>query len=280
MQHKPFLKFAGGKFKLAAKIIAQLDQTKHTYVEPFLGSGAVFLNTNYSEYILADINPDLINLYNSLKNHGVIFIKDCADLFISENNNAEKFYQLREEFNLSSDPYRRSVLFVYLNRHCFNGLCRYNSEGRFNVPFGKYTTVYFPEKEMSFFHKKSQNATFICSDFRKTLFRINKNSAVYCDPPYLPLTATSNFTKYAVKDFTYADHKALASLLKRMTKRGVNCVASNHDVPATRKLYKTFNFIELPVYRSISASADNRIQAKEVLIIGAKPEKKTPVVCS
>ena len=272
MQHKPFLKFAGGKFKLASKIIAQLDPTKHTYVEPFLGSGAVFLNTDYAEYILADVNPDLINLYNSLKEHGTAFIKDCSNLFTRENNNAEKFYELREQFNSTTDTYRRSVLFVYLNRHCFNGLCRYNLDGKFNVPFGKYTSVYFPEKEMSFFYKKAQNATFICADFRKTLHRLNRNSAVYCDPPYLPLTATSNFTKYAVKDFTYADHKALASLLKRMSKRGVNCVASNHDVAATRKLYKTFKFIELPVYRSISASADNRVQAKEVLIVSTIAE--------
>lgn len=268
MQHKPFLKFAGGKFKLAEKIIAQLDPSKHTYVEPFLGSGAVFLNTNYSEYLLADINPDLINLYTILKEQGAKFMKDCSDLFIAQNNNAEKYYEFREKFNSSTDPYVRSVLFVYLNRHCFNGLCRYNQDGKFNVPFGKYTTVYFPEKEMSFFYKKSQNATFICSDFRKTLFRLNKNSAVYCDPPYLPLTVTSNFTKYAVKDFTFSDHKALASLLKRMSNRGLSCVVSNHDVPAARKLYKTFNFIEIPVYRSISASADNRIQAKEILMTG------------
>ncbi len=120
-------------------------------IEPFVGAGSVFLNTDYDHYLLADINPDLINLYNHLKDEPQRFIEDARALFQPEYNKKEVYLALRVEFNQCTDTYRRSLLFLYMNRHGFNGLCRYNKKGGFNVPFGSYKKPYFPEKEMVFF---------------------------------------------------------------------------------------------------------------------------------
>ena len=144
---KPFLKWAGGKYRIIDKIISALPKKK-TLIEPFVGSGAVFLNTEYENYILADTNTDLISLYLILQEHGIEFIRFTESLFSDTNNHEKVFYELRNEFNITKDVERKAAIFVYLNRHCFNGLCRYNSKGEFNVPFGRYSKPYFPFQEM------------------------------------------------------------------------------------------------------------------------------------
>ena len=136
-KNRAFLKWAGGKYPLIDDIKRHLP-AGDCLIEPFVGAGSVFLNTEYDAYILADINNDLINLYNIVKTRTDEFVRDARVLFTPEFNESERFYVLRAEFNASSDPYRRSVLFLYLNRHCYNGLCRYNLSGAFNVPFGRY----------------------------------------------------------------------------------------------------------------------------------------------
>ncbi|EBW1656338.1 Dam family site-specific DNA-(adenine-N6)-methyltransferase, partial [Salmonella enterica subsp. enterica serovar Typhimurium] len=147
---RAFLKWAGGKYPLVDDIKRHLPEG-NCLIEPFMGAGSVFLNTEYDSYILADINSDLIHLYNTVKQHPEKFMKDARLLFTPQMNIAEEFYELRQEFNLSTDPYQRSVLFLYLNRHCYNGLCRYNSKGEYNVPFGRYKKPYFPETELIWF---------------------------------------------------------------------------------------------------------------------------------
>ncbi len=136
-------------------------------IEPFVGAGSVFLNTEFESYILADINNDLINLYNIVKLRTDDFVRDARVLFTGDFNHSELFYQLRQEFNASTDAYRRALLFLYLNRHCYNGLCRYNLSGEFNVPFGRYKKPYFPEAELYWFAEKSQNAVLFVSTIRK-----------------------------------------------------------------------------------------------------------------
>lgn len=118
-------------------------------IEPFVGAGSVFLNTEYDSYILADINSDLINLYNIVKSNTDDFVRDSRKLFTDEVNTSEVFYLLRQEFNLCADAYRRAVLFLYLNRHCYNGLCRYNMRGEFNVPFGRYKSPISRKKKFA-----------------------------------------------------------------------------------------------------------------------------------
>ena len=119
-----------------------------------MGAGSVFLNTDFSRYIPADINSDLISLYNIVKLRTDEYVEEARKLFTPENNSPDVYYQFRTEFNQSQDPFRRALLFLYLNRHGYNGLCRYNLRGEFNVPFGRYKRPYFPQDELYHFAKK------------------------------------------------------------------------------------------------------------------------------
>ena len=125
-------------------------------VEPFVGSGALFLSNSFEKYLLCDTNVDLINLYNNLKKNPEELIAKTGRYFSGKYNSELQYYQLREKFNsLDSNDMRKSALFVYLNKHAFNGLCRYNRKGFFNVPYGRYKAPKFPEEEMCNFAKKS-----------------------------------------------------------------------------------------------------------------------------
>ena len=194
-KNRAFLKWAGGKYPLMEDIRRHLPQGD-CLIEPFVGAGSVFLNTDYERYHLADINSDLINLYNIVKHRSAAFIEDARRLFSPEGNTSECYYQRRIAFNASRDAYERALLFLYLNRHGYNGLCRYNLRGEFNVPFGRYRKPYFPEAELLWFAERAQKATFVCESYDVTLTNAQAGSVVYCDPPYAPLSATANFTAY------------------------------------------------------------------------------------
>lgn len=265
---KPFLKWAGGKYRLTERIKSALPQGSRL-IEPFVGSGAVFLNTNYSANLLADSNPDLINLFRFLQKEGQGFIQFCGLLFTPENNTETAFYELRDEFNKTNDLRKKAALFVYLNRHCFNGLCRYNSKGGFNVPFGKYSKPTLPEKEMFYFHEKAQHATFEVADFKSTMNKAQPGDVVYCDPPYVPLSATSSFTSYAKGGFGLDEQHALADMAKTLQKRGVTVVISNHDTEFTNQVYHPAKIITFDVQRFISSDTKNRNAVGELLAIFA-----------
>jgi DNA adenine methylase len=263
---KPFLKWAGGKYRLADRIKSALPKGSRL-IEPFVGSGAVFINTNYSSNLLADSNPDLINLFKCLQNGGQDFIDYCNSLFTPENNTEETFYKLRDEFNTTSNVHRKSALFVYLNRHCFNGLCRYNSKGGFNVPYGRYTKPSIPEKDMFAFHEKSKNAEFIVADFRETMMQAKKGDVVYCDPPYVPLSETSSFTSYAKGGFGIMEQRDLAEMAIKLKNKGITVVISNHDTEFTNDVYKSAEIIKFDVQRFISSDTKNRNAVGELLAI-------------
>ena len=151
---RAFLKWAGGKYALVDSITARLPQGR-VLVEPFVGAGSVFLNTDYEAYLLADINPDLIDFYNLLKSAPEAVIQQARALFCPVNNQRDAYFELRAAFNQCHEARERAALFLYLNRHGYNGLCRYNKKGGFNVPFGKYKAPYFPEAELWAFAEKA-----------------------------------------------------------------------------------------------------------------------------
>ena len=124
-KHRAFLKWAGGKYSLV-EVIGKMLPKGDRLIEPFVGAGSVFLNSDYEHYLLNDINQDLINLYKILQQQPAKFIEDARRIFSPENNTSEAYYQWRADFNASSDPYFRSLVFLYMNRHGYNGLCRYN----------------------------------------------------------------------------------------------------------------------------------------------------------
>lgn len=263
---KPFLKWAGGKYRLVDRIQSVLPAGDRL-IEPFVGSGAVFLNTNYQSYLLADSNPDLINLYKILQVEGQRFIHYCSSFFTPENNNESAYYQFREEFNKTSDIRKKSALFVYLNRHCFNGLCRYNAKGGFNVPFGRYSKPAIPEDDMFSFYQKSANAIFEVADFKETMVKAQRGDVLYCDPPYVPLSETASFTSYAKGGFGIQAQQDLAAMAKKLQSNGITVVISNHDTEFTNEVYKPAEIIKFNVQRFISSDAKNRNAVGELLAV-------------
>lgn len=266
---KPFLKWAGNKYQIIDRIKRVLPAGKRL-IEPFLGSGAVFLNTEYPEYLLSDINTDLINLYRILQEEGESFIHYCRQFFTPENNRPERYYELRDEFNSTKDIRLKSALFLYLNKHGYNGLCRYNSSGKYNVPYGKYKKPYFPEKEMLYFYHKAQRAVFRNEDFVTIMQQARKGDVVYCDPPYVPLSDTANFTNYSSGGFGIKEQQLLVDLAQELAQRGVVVVISNHDTEFVQKAYKSAKQLDFfPVQRFISCDGANRNKANEVLALFA-----------
>lgn len=263
---KSFLKWAGGKYSIIETIKENLPKGKRL-VEPFVGSGAVFLNTDYEAYLLADANKDLIDLFNTVKKEGIYFIDYASYYFDASFNNEESFYEFRKEFNETLDMRKKSALFIYLNRHCFNGLCRYNKKGGFNVPFGRYKQPIFPRELLINFYHKSQSAVFIHASFEETFNLIQNDDVVYCDPPYVPLSASSSFTSYTVDGFNENHQKKLAELSELTNKKGNYVMISNHDNEFTRLIYANAKIKNFDVQRFISSKTTQRNKAPELLAI-------------
>ncbi|ALD77108.1 MULTISPECIES: adenine-specific DNA-methyltransferase [Citrobacter] len=273
-KNRAFLKWAGGKYPLLDDIKRHLPQGE-CLIEPFVGAGSVFLNTDFSRYILADINSDLISLYNIVKTRTDEYVQASRELFMPETNQAEVYYRFREEFNASEDPFRRAVLFLYLNRFGYNGLCRYNLRGEFNVPFGRYKKPYFPEAELYHFAEKAQNAEFHCLSYEECMNRADSNSVVYCDPPYAPLSATANFTAYHTNSFSPKEQAHLAEMAEKLVSKQIPVLISNHDTPDTREWYRAAKHFQVKVRRSISSNGGTRKKVNELLAL-YKPGVVTP----
>lgn len=236
-------------------------------IEPFTGSGCIFLNTDYPHYLLAEENADLVHLFQHVQQEGESFLTYCKTLFCAENNHETRYYELRTQFNASTNPRERAALFLYLNKHGYNGLCRYNQKGTYNVPFGRYTQPYFPEIEMRFFHDKSQNATFMKADFRETFALARKGDLIYCDPPYAPIKQASNFSAYTDKKFGYDEQVILADLARKTAEKGITVIISNHDTEFTREQYYDAKIKSFPVKRYISCNSKERIPVTELLAV-------------
>lgn len=293
MKTKSFLKWAGGKYKLVEEIKKVFNKAPSgkRLIEPFVGSGSVFLNLTdvngdrYENYLVSDINKDLINLFEMVKkDFSGDFRKSCKELFIPSNNIEATYYDLRKEFNQldNLDPKdipRRSSLFIYLNRHTYNGLCRYNSKGGFNVPFGRYKTIYFPEDELKAFHIRAQNAEFKHQSFDKTMEEAKSGDVIYCDPPYAPLTKTASFTSYTTEAFGNDEQALLAEYARKKAAEGIPIVISNHFTEDVKKWYIGDNDVEvvnmdesdlIQVQRNIAGNGESRQKVFEVLALFLK----------
>jgi DNA adenine methylase len=263
---RPFLKWAGNKYRLLTRIIQALPPGDRL-IEPFAGSAALFLNTEYERYLVNDINTDLISLYQTLQREGKDFINRACSFFTPRNNTPDVYYNLRARFNNIDDPTEKAALFVYLNRHGYNGLCRYSAAGVFNVPFGRYNRPYFPRKEMVAFHIKAQRAKFTCLDFREVFTRARQGTVIYADPPYVPLSGTAYFTHYSSYAFGSTEQEALTQSAERLAKRGIPVLISNHDTPFIRQAYRNAKLTDFSVTRLISCKGDQRTPVNEVLAL-------------
>lgn len=266
---KPFLKWPGGKRRVVPFLLPHLDLPVKRLVEPFCGSCALSLAVGgqAESFWLNDLNEDLINLLGQIKRDPAEVIKRGKRYFIPAKNEESAYYRLRDKFNACEEPLTKAVLFLYLNRHGYNGLCRYNADGGFNVPFGRYTAPHFPEEEILDALSVLERAEITALDFEEVMAACGPGDVVYCDPPYVPLSATASFTSYAAGGFDLPEQERLARAAERAAARGVLVVISNHDTSLTRKLYKKAERKSIDVRRNISCDGDNRALVKEIIAV-------------
>lgn len=264
---RPFLKWAGGKYSLLPELDRLIPAGKRL-VEPFVGGGSVFLNSEKHEsFLLADVNADLINLYQMLE---VDHIRVCslARMLFERANSEVAYKELRDEFNNQRmGAPERAAAFLFLNRHCFNGLIRYNREGFFNVGWGKYEAPYFPEFEIKAFKQKSHKCVFMNAGYRRTLALAGEGDVAYCDPPYEPLPGTAGFTNYAAGGFSWADQISLAESCVAAHQRGAKVLISNSTAPRVIELYEQHGFTlhHVDARRAISSKGSTRETAKDIV---------------
>ncbi|MHA0274714.1 Dam family site-specific DNA-(adenine-N6)-methyltransferase [Enterobacter ludwigii] len=264
---RPFLKWAGGKYSLLPELERLIPAGKRL-IEPFVGGGSVFLNAEKHEsFLLADVNADLINLYQMLE---VDHIRVCslAKILFERANSEEAYKELRDGFNNQRmGAPERAAAFLFLNRHCFNGLIRYNRDGFFNVGWGKYEAPYFPEIEIKAFKLKSHKCVFLNAGYRRTLALAGEGDVVYCDPPYEPLPGTAGFTNYAAGGFSWADQISLAESCVAAHQRGAKVLISNSTAPRVLELYQQHGFTlhHVDARRSISSKGSTRETAKDIV---------------
>lgn len=264
---RPFLKWAGGKYSSLPELERLIPAGKRL-IEPFVGGGSVFLNSDKHErFLLADINADLINLYQMLAVVPDSVIAEAMKAF-RHLNDVENYTVIREAFNAQKlNATERAAAFLYLNRRCFNGLMRYNLDGFFNVGWGKYKAPYFPEKELMAFRKKSSACVFMNAGFERTLRLAGDGDVVYCDPPYEPMPGTAGFTSYASGGFSWDSQVALAESCVAAHQRGAKVFISNSTAPRVIELYEQHGFTlhRVNARRSISSKGSTRETANDIV---------------
>jgi len=263
----PFLKWAGGKRQLLQQIDAFLPKKWGEYIEPFVGGGALFFYMLPKKTILMDTNPVLINAYQVIKDH----VEELIELLQPHQNDSEYFYQIRSldrqpEFAKMSAIEQASRT-IYLNRCCFNGLYRVNSKGQFNVPFGKYKNPKFCDKEnLRAVHDVLQDVKIFCGSFEKVLDFATDDSFIYFDPPYVPLTASSNFTSYTKDNFGLEEQKQLKRVFTKLDHQGSKVMLSNSYCEFILDLYQDYQIHVVKAKRSINSNASRRGEIQEVII--------------
>ena len=265
---RPFLKWAGGKGRLIEQYHAFFPKKIGRYHEPFLGGGAVFfhLSARCRQSVLADLNEELVNVYCCVRDD----VETLIDLLqVHQDRHCHDYYYSMRAQGALRSPTRRAARLVYLNKTCFNGLYRENSKGLFNVPIGRYKNPKICAPELL----RSASAALQVADISERPFDAVTEHAtsdrdfVYFDPPYHPLSDTSNFTGYSRYQFGEQQQRELKTVIEALSDRNVKVLASNSDCPFIRDLYQGFKVETISAARSINSKASKRGKITEVLLI-------------
>ena len=290
---RPFVKWAGGK----GSLISQLSnfypyELKNgiieRYIEPFVGGGAVLIdilqNYDVRQAYAFDINMDLINSYNVIKNNVEELITNLKRmeteyLQLEQEERKNYFYNIRNEYNdytlqENEQNVQRASQFIYLNRTCFNGLYRVNKDGKFNVPVGSYKNPKICDEEnLRNLSELIQNVQFQYGDYRRSMEYVTENTFVYFDPPYRPLNMTSGFTSYTKEDFNDDNQRELATFYRELNERNAKLMLSNSNPKNINKedqffdnIYQGFNIDEIYASRMINANSKGRGKISEILV--------------
>lgn len=264
----PFVKWAGGKRQLLPELIKRVPKFK-TYCEPFVGGGALLFYLQPSKAIINDFNKDLINTYIAIQND----VEQLIQYLSKYKNDSEYYYKIRELdrtplFNNMSNTEKASRL-IYLNKTCYNGLFRVNSQGEFNSPFGSYKSpniVNEPTLRAVHNYLKNAEITFLNGDFENAIKDIKKGTFVYFDPPYDPVSASSNFTGYTNLGFGKQEQIRLKNVCDELNAKGIKFLLSNSATDFILDLYKEYKIEKIPAKRAINSNANLRGNIDEVLI--------------
>jgi len=273
--YQPFIKWVGGKRGLLSQIIPLLPQEFNNYHEAFLGGGALFFELfsqgklKDKKIYLSDINSELINAYNVVKNNPTKLIKELETF--KQQHNKEFYYQIREldrkEDFKNSTPLERATRFIYLNKTCFNGLYRVNSKGYFNTPIGSYKNPNIADRETIYNASEAlANATITHQSYKEVLKYANKDDLVYFDPPYHPLTKTSSFTSYSKFAFLEKEQIELFDTFNTLADKEIKLVKSNSDTTFIKELYEKYNINLVQANRFINSNSMGRGKISEILI--------------
>lgn len=296
---RPFLKWAGGKTQLLDDLRRRLPEqivenhSMDTYVEPFIGGGALFFSLvgefKIGESVLIDINRELIVGYRAIKQSPyqlTELLREIEEAYLQRSAEERKhfYYEIRDNYNAqmlefnyseySSEWVHRAAYLIFLNKTCFNGLFRQNQKGEFNVPHGRYKNPTVCDDQNIFEVSKAlRHAKIIRGDFKEAEQYISEGTFVYLDPPYRPLNSTSSFTSYSKEDFTDEDQKRLADFFNRMHQRGALLMLSNSDPHNENPeddffddLYRDFRIERVSAKRYINSKASGRGEINELVI--------------
>jgi DNA adenine methylase len=272
----PFLKWAGGKSQLLARILPELPDRIATYYEPFIGGGAVFFalanRKRFDRAVISDRNPALVEVYVSVRDE----VRALIELLRAHSVHAtdsEYYYEVRAA--LPRTDVERAARILFLNKTCYNGLYRVNRRGEFNVPFGKYAHPRVLNEELLLEASRAlKGVTIENSDFDPMVKGAERGDAVYFDPPYHPLSPTASFTAYDANVFGLAEQGRLAQTYRGLCHRGISCVLSNSDCEVTRGLYRGLDVRTVSATRAINSRAERRGPITEILVVGAKREAR------
>lgn len=267
----PFVKWAGGKRQLIPQIRERMPEKYNDYYEPFVGGGAVIFDLLPANALINDINKALINTYRTICNEPDAFLKEVNRLDNDMCEDGKKYYySIREHYNdkLMRSEYdvELAALFVFINKHCFNGLYRVNGKGLFNVPYNNSRRVSVDEDVIIATSEYLRGVTIIDGDFEQACKNAKKGDFVFIDSPYAPLNPTS-FESYTKEGFDIESHKRLAKLYDELTARGCYCMLTNHNTELINELYgnKDYKIDVVSVKRMINSDASNRV-GEEVII--------------
>ena len=296
---KPFIKWVGGKGQLLSEINklypVELGKNINKYAEIFVGGGAVLFDIlskyKLDEVYISDKNLELINTYKSIRDNVDILIKSLKEMEeqyipLDNENRKDYYYKKREEYNslkinIEENNIEKAVLFIFLNKTCFNGLYRVNKKGKFNVPMGAYKKPKICDEEnLKNVSLTLRNVKIVYADYRKSEKFIDGKTFVYIDPPYRPLNITSSFTSYTENDFNDKEQIELAEYINVLNKKGAKIVISNSDPKNNDiddnffdELYKNYNINRVKATRMLNSNANLRGAINELLITNYKWEE-------
>ena len=270
---KPILKWAGGKTQMLGELMPRVPKTYGRYIEPFFGGGALFFSLKPENAIIADSNPELINMYLQVAHH----VDDVIECLQKYENTSEMFYEVRSLDWQTLPNAEAAARTIYLNKTCFNGLYRVNRSGQFNTPFGKYKNPKICDIDaLRLASEALRKADILCGDYILVLEHYAQpGDFVFLDPPYLPISENSDFKRYTKEQFYEDDHVELAKMIGTLHERGCYVILTNSNHPLVHQLYEQYKIEVIQTKRHISCHGDTR--KGEDVIVTIPPEKKKMV---